>query len=335
MAKKYGFFKKGREDRYSDNSFRRPVNFILTFFTPSLPGLSSRFMYHVVYGLLYLVSLLPLGLLYGISDVFFILIYYVIGYRKQVVMENLLIAFPEKTEKERKEIARKFYRNLTDTFIETIKLISASDKFIRKHCSLDGVSILNDLHRQGKKVQVHLGHNFNWELGNLAVPLGSPYLQLGVYMPIANKIFDRLFLKIRSRTGVQLLPANQMSRAIIPYRNTQYLLALIADQNPGNASRGYWIRFFGRPTPFQKGTERGARANNTAVIFTHLTKQKRGYYTVHFKLITVDPAALPEGELTRRYIVFLEEVIRANPEMWLWSHRRWKHEWKPEYGELL
>ena len=303
--------------------------------TMDLPGLSSRFMYRLVYGLFYVISLLPLGLLYGISDLFFFLIYYVIGYRKPVVMENLSIAFPDKTEKEKKSIARQFYRNFTDTFIETIKLISASEAFIRKHCPAE-TAILHQLYEQGKKCQVHMGHNFNWEIGNLATPLSSPYLHLGVYQPIGNKIFDRLFLKIRSRTGVQLLPANQMSRAIIPYRNKQYLLALIADQNPSNASKGgYWINFFGRPTPFIKGTERSARNNNAAVVFCWLTKQKRGYYTVHFELVTTDAAHLPEGELTRRYIVFLERVIRANPEMWLWSHRRWKHEWKPEYGELL
>jgi KDO2-lipid IV(A) lauroyltransferase len=291
-------------------------------------------MFHVVYALFYLVSLLPLRLLYVVSDVFFVLIYYVIGYRKKVVMENLSIAFPERTESERKRIARQFYRNFTDTFIETIKLVSASEEFIKKHCPAE-TGILYQLYNQGKKCQVHLGHNFNWELGNLSTPLFSPYLHLGVYQPIGNKIFDRLFYKIRSRTGVQLLPANQMSRAIIPYRNRQHLLALIADQNPSNASKGgYWINFFGRPTPFIKGTERSARTNNAAVVFCHLTKQKRGYYTVHFELVTTEAASLPEGELTGRYIVFLERVIRANPEMWLWSYRRWKHEWKPEYGLL-
>ncbi len=291
-------------------------------------------MYYLVYGFLYVVSLLPLWILHIISDGFYGLIYYVLGYRKKVVMQNLSIAFPEKTEKEKELIAKKFYRNFTDTFIETVKLMSAGEKFIKKHCAIDA-SMFNELHRQGKKCQAHLGHNFNWELGNIAMPLYSPYLMLTVYMPITNKTVDRVFKKIRSKTGAVMLPANKMSTAIIPYRNEQYLLALVADQNPGNASKGYWLNFFGKPTPFVKGPEKGARANDTAVVFVHFTKKKRGYYEVHFELATVEPNSLPETELTKIYIKYLERVIRANPEMWLWSHRRWKYEWKPEYGEVI
>ena len=291
-------------------------------------------MYYLVYGLLYLISLLPLWLLHAIGDCFYGVIYYVIGYRRKVVMQNLSIAFPEKTEKEKIKIAKQFYHNFTDTFIETIKMVSATENFFKKHYIADP-SIFYDLHQQGKKCQVHLGHNFNWELANVAMPLISPYLQLSVYMPIANKIFERLFKKIRQKTGTVMLPANKMSTAMLPYLDKQYLLALVADQNPGNASKGYWINFFGRPTPFVKGPEKGARMNNTAVVFCHITKPRRGYYEAHFELAATEPNTLPETELTRIYIHYLERVIKANPEMWLWSHRRWKHEWKPEYGKLI
>jgi len=290
-------------------------------------------MYYIVYGLLYLVSLLPLRVLYIISDLFYLLVYHVIGYRKDVVMHNLGIAFPEKPVEERKRIAKKFYRNFIDTFIETIKLISANETFIKKHCQVD-VGILTKLHREGKKCQVHLGHNFNWELANVVVPYYSPYMQIGIYMPLTSKLFDRLFLKIRSRSGVILLPATKISRAMIPYRHEQYLLALIADQNPGVPSKAWWFHFFGRPTPFVTGPEKNARANQAAVVFAYLTKKKRGYYQIHFELATKEPHEMKETALTAQYVTFLENVIRKNPEMWLWSHRRWKHEWKPEYGEV-
>lgn len=291
-------------------------------------------MYYIVYGLLYLLSLLPLRVLFLLSDLAHFIIYRVMGYRKAVVMHNLSIAFPEKTEVQRERIARRFYRHFTDTFIETIKLISAGKGFILRHYK-DDSTVFQELYAKGKKCQVHLGHNFNWELANVGMPLLSPYMLLTVYMPISNKIIDRIFNKIRTSTGAILLPATKMSTAILPYRDKQYMLALVADQNPGVPSNGYWLNFFGRPTPFVKGPEKGARANGAAVVFAHFTQSRRGYYNAHFELAVEDPASLPETELTRRYIHFLEKVIRAQPDMWLWSHRRWKHEWKPEYGPVI
>lgn len=291
-------------------------------------------MYYVIYGLLYFLSLFPLRVLYLISDFAYFIVYHVVGYRKKVVFYNLLIAFPKKSDKERRQIAKKFYRNFIDNFIETIKLISAGKKFISKHFSCDTM-LFEELYQLGKKCQVHLGHNFNWEIANLAMAFYTPYSLLSVYMPINNKTFDRLFKKIRSKTGSVLLPATQMRTAILPWRDKQYLLALVADQNPGVPSKGYWVKFFGRPTPFVTGPEKGARSNDTAVIFINFTKTKRGHYVAHPELATSEPNSLPEKELTKIYIQYLERVIRACPEMWLWSHRRWKHEWKPEYGGII
>lgn len=291
-------------------------------------------MYFVIYGLLYLLSLLPLGALYFISDFAYFIVYHVAGYRRKVVFYNLSIAFPEKAEKERKQIAKRFYRNFTDNFIETIKLISAGKKFIRKHYQCDP-KLFEDLYQQGRKCQVHLGHNFNWEFANLAMAFYTPYTLLTVYMPINNKVMDRLFRKIRSKTGSVLLPATEMRTAMLPWRDKQYLLALVADQNPGVPSKGYWVNFFGKPTPFVSGPEKGARANDAAVIFINFTKTKRGHYVAHPQLATLEPKSLPEKELTKIYNQYLERVIRVNPEMWLWSHRRWKHEWKPEYGDVI
>jgi Kdo2-lipid IVA lauroyltransferase/acyltransferase len=291
-------------------------------------------MYYVVYGLLYLLSLLPLRVLYLLSDFVYFLVYYLAGYRKKVVFQNLSIAFPEKSQQERERIARKFYRNFTDNFIETIKLLSAGKRFITKHFIID-TRLFYELQKQGKNCQVHLGHNFNWEIASLAMGIYSPYTFLAVYMPINNKVMDRLFQKLRTKTGAVLLPATAMRTAMLPWRDKQYLLALVADQNPGVPSKAYWFNFFGRPTPFVTGPEKGARANGAAVAFVHFIKRKRGYYGMHIELAVSDPSSLPEGEITRRYIHYLEKAIRNDPEMWLWSHRRWKHQWKPEYGKVI
>lgn len=290
-------------------------------------------MYYLLYIPLYLLSLLPLQVLYLLSDCLAALTWHVIGYRKKVVLDNLRIAFPEKTAQERKAIAKKFYRNFTDNFIETIKLLSAGKKFITEHLVVDN-DLFSYLYQTGRKCQLHLAHNFNWEIANAAMPYYTDYTFIVVYMPIKAKAMDRLFLHLRSRTGSVMLPATNMRNAIVPYRNSQYLLTLVADQAPGDVSKAYWLHFFGHPTPFVRGPESGARVGNIPVVFAQLYKVKRGYYRAHLEIATENPRELPEGELTRRYIAFLEKTIRQHPDMWLWSHRRWKHPWDPAYSKL-
>lgn len=279
-------------------------------------------------------SLLPLGILYLLSDFAYFIIYHVLGYRKKVVLANLLLAFPEKTEKERAAIAKKFYKNFADSFIETLKLFSASDNFIKEHFTGD-FSVFDPLNEEGLRYQIHSGHFFNWEYANLSFPLHLKCRLLTVYMPITNTIFDRLFIKLRSKTGADLLPATNLSRAILPYRNEKYALALIADQSPPIPKNALWVNFFGHPTAFIKAPESGARRGNIPVVFSYFLKEKRGYYRIYFDLAHKTPAETKEGELTKAYAAYLEEAICKQPDLWLWSHRRWKHQWHPDYGPVL
>ena len=285
----------------------------------------DKVTYRLWYGVLLLLSLLPMKVLYFLSDGIYLLIYHVIGYRKKVVMDNLQIAFPEKTEKEKIKIAKKFYHNFIDSFIEVIKLVSAGEAFLNKRFTAD-TKVLNQLYTSGKSSQLHLGHTFNWEWGQLVLSSLTPYKLLVVYMPISNHSFEKLFYRLRTRSGNVFLPANNMRNAMSPYLETQYLLGLVADQNPSNPDTAYWREFFGRPTPFVSGPEKGARAGQLPVFFAYMVKPKRGVYHAVLELATKNAAELPEGELTTRYVKYLEEVIRKNPDMWLWSHRRWKHQ---------
>jgi KDO2-lipid IV(A) lauroyltransferase len=291
-------------------------------------------MYYVVYGFLWLISLLPLGVLYLLSDAVYGLLYYIVGYRKEIVMQNLTRVFPEKTEAEKKKIAKKFYRNLTDTFIETIKMISASEKYILKRfdCNWD---VVNRAAAGGRTLQMHIGHNFNWEWGNAIAAKRFVLPVVVVYMPIENKIFERLFRNLRSRWGSSLVKATNMREEFLPYRNKQVLLGLVADQNPGNPASAWWFDFFGHPTPFVKGPGKGAVVNNASVIFGFIHKKKRGHYEGILHLAVENPNEITEEEMTRRFVRYLEQVIRDHPDMWLWSHRRWKHQWKEEYGPVL
>jgi len=291
-------------------------------------------MYYVVYGFLWLISLLPLRVLYVLSDFFYGLVFYIFKYRRDVVMSNLLIAFPDKTEKERKLIAKKFYHNLIDTFIETLKMISASDKFIARRFTANW-DVINTIKPTGKSIQLHMGHNFNWEWGTIAAAMHMNFLHLGVYMPLKSKIFDRLFIKLRSRCGTILLRATHMTEDFSSYRNTQYILALVADQNPGHPGNAWWVNFFGKPAPFVKGPAKGAINNNTVILFAFIHKPRRGYYEAVITIVEETAKGKTEEELTKKFANYLENVIGQYPDMWLWSHRRWKWEWKPEYGDII
>lgn len=292
-------------------------------------------MYYLVYGPLYLLSLLPLRVLYLLSDFAYFVIYYVIGYRKKVVRYNLSVAFPNKDDEERRRIEKKFYKNFTDSFIETVKAFSASPQFIKKHFAGD-FSVFDELDKKGvQKVQLHSGHNFNWEYGNLRVALHPAYTMLTVYMPITSEVFNRMFYKMRSKTGAKLLSATNIRAEILPHRHEKYVLALVADQNPGHPKSAYWVNFFGRPTPFVKAPESGARRGNIPVVFCYFRKERRGYYTIHFHLAEDQPSTTPVGELTKKYAAFLQKAIEDQPDNWLWSHRRWKWHWKEEYGKVI
>jgi Kdo2-lipid IVA lauroyltransferase/acyltransferase len=291
-------------------------------------------MYYVVYGFLWLLSLLPLRVLYVLSDGFYGLVFYILKYRRAIVLNNLRIAFPEKTEMERVRIAKKFYKNLMDMFIETIKMVSASDKYIAKRVK-GNWDVVNALHPTGKSVQVHLGHNFNWEWGNNVFVDQTPFKLLAVYMPLSNKVFERLFYKLRTRNGAIFLKATKMKEEFLPYKDEQYLLGLIADQNPGHPGNAWWFNFFGKPAPFLKGPAKAAKLNDTAVVFAFIHKPKRGHYEAVFSLAVEDPQTMTEEELTEKFVRYLEGVIRQYPESWLWSHRRWKWDWSPEYGEII
>jgi len=290
-------------------------------------------MYYLVFGIFYLISLLPFFILYGIADFFFVLIYYVVGYRKEVVMTNLKYAFPEKTEEELKSIAKKFYRNFIDNWIETIKLISISKRSLNKRIS-GNFDVFHQLYNSGRAVQVNLGHFFNWEIMTLHTGINQPYTFLTVYLPQSNQVMNRLILYVRSRWGNPQLPSTDMARAIIPWRKKQYLLALGSDQSPATPESGYWLNFMNRPAPFVKGSEKFARIQSVPVVMMTTTKRKRGHYHFNYFMLAEDPKALPDGELMRQYVRHLEENIRLQPELYLWSHRRWKHNWKDEYKAL-
>lgn len=288
-------------------------------------------MYYLVYGLLYLISLLPFFIIYRISDFAYLLLYHVIRYRRKVVLYNLSIAFPEKTTAEKEAIARKFYRNLTDTFIESIKMLSMSTRTFEKRCTVD-ISPLNELAARGRNIQLHSGHQMNWEYANWVFAKNLVIPWVGVYQPISNPAFNRIFLNMRGRYGTCLVSTKEFASIMHQFLHKPYCLALAADQNT-HPGKGYWQYFFNKPVPFITGPDKGALKKNTAVVFAHIEIKKRGHYHIGCKVITDAAGGMQPGELTRLYRDFLEATIRAYPDNYLWTHRRWRHTYNSSYAE--
>lgn len=286
-------------------------------------------MYYLYFISVYLFSLLPLRVLYLFSDGIYFIVYHLAGYRKNVVMQNLSQAFPEKTEKERMKIAAKFYRSLTDMIVETIKLMTISERRLQKRFTGD-LGLLQELAAAEKGYQVHLGHFFNWEWANLYIKtqVGLPFLV--TYMPLSNPAGDRLFRYIRGRFQSILIPATDVQAAMKPWQDKPHISVLVADQNPGKRRRSYWYPFMHKMTAFYKGPELSARRYDLPVVFGEIKKVKRGHYHITLKLISMHPGAEKEGGVTETFTRLLEQSIREQPENWVWSHRRWKHVWQGE-----
>jgi len=291
-------------------------------------------MYYIIYPLLWLISLLPFRVLYVFSDAIYFLVFHVFAYRKAVVLSNLRIAFPDKTDAERIVIAKQFYQNMIDTFVESIKFITLSKKQALQRSSAN-FEVLDQALSTGKPVFAFGCHQFNWEYVNILFPqhLNVPFI--GVYMPIANRAFDRIFYDFRKRYGTVLVPATQFKNQREELLKGQYVLALAADQNPGHPANAYWLQFFGKPAPFVTGPAKGAIKADAIVVMAEMQRLKRGHYHFAMRILTESANSFEPAQLAALYRNELERVIRQDPANYLWSHRRWKYDWKPEYGELM
>jgi KDO2-lipid IV(A) lauroyltransferase len=180
------------------------------------------------------------------------------------------------------------------------------------------------------------GHFFNWEFINLGVSRFGKFPFVGAYTPITNKIIGRIMLKMRTRYGTIMVPAGDFKAKFKEYVPGRYALGLAADQNPGRMDVAHWVPFFNRLTPFVSSPEKGAKANNTPVIFGNFHKVKRGYYHIQFEVLTATPREFEEGQLTKLFASYVEKTVRNNPANYLWSHRRWKWEFDEEkHGHLV
>lgn len=293
----------------------------------------KKILSHIGITLFKCFSLAPFWLLYLLADIFFFLSYYIIGYRKRTVMTNLEKAFPEKTEEERKQIAKAFYRHLADLFFETIKAFSASEKTINKRFHYKNPELMDELYKQGKSVALLSGHYANWEW-TITMPRLLKHKVNGIYRSMQNEVIDQYIRKVRSRFGGLLIPSKTSWRTMLELdRAGEITLTYYLTDQTALVDTKYWMMFLNQEAPVFPGPEIIASRLKQAVVFMDIQKVKRGYYEVEFIKLFEDASTTKEFEVTLAHTQFLEQIIRKRPELWLWSHKRWKHK-RPAHTAL-
>ena len=283
-------------------------------------------VFALTYPFIWLLSRLPMRILYIKSDIFFFLIYYVFRYRKNVVLENLRLAFPEKSEAERKKISKNFFKHFTDLFMESVKAFSISEKEILKRYTYKNPELVNDFTKQGKSIALVATHQANWEW-SISLPLVLEGKVNGAYTKLGNTYFEKAVRSSREKFGVSGYKTSETVKGM--QRNfaekTQGLYILLSDQSPQVHKTFYWSTFFGVKVPIHTGAEMLAKKFDLVVINYVTRKVKRGYYETEFQLITETPKEFDNYQITDKYLRLTERNVIQQPELYLWSHKRFKH----------
>ena len=278
-------------------------------------------------------SIHPFWLLYLKSDLYYLFVYHIAHYRRKVVRQNLLRSFPEKDLKAVKSIERHFYRNLCDLFVEAPKMMRVGPNGYKKRVVVTNTELVQRLYEQKKNVFYAIPHSGNWEWFGKMIPDFTDHNGLAIYKRVKNEVFERLMLYMRTkRCPIEMIESNSVLRRLMQLRDKQNGVLMMADQTSHGLEQDYWTEFLHQDTCWFTGIERIAKKLDYAVVFVNMVRTGRGLYEVSFELVVDDPKATADGEIMEKYVRCVERFIQANPDNWLWSHRRWKHE-RPQKSE--
>jgi len=281
----------------------------------------TKFFYYL---LILPLSLLPYPLLYLLSDIIFLIMYRVIGYRKKVVFTNLRNSFPNKSKQELKKIMSDFYRHLCDIIMESVKGFTISEKQLRKRLIIKNPEFSNSFADRGQSIIFVGGHYNNWEICAQAFAMYSNHKCIGIYKPLSNAFINDKIYTSRSKYGMHLISMKQ-TKKLFEDGDEPKAIVFGSDQNPANPKRAHWVQFLNQDTGVLFGVERYAKEYDWPIVFVSISKAKRGYYEVEYSLITDKPKEEPHGKITEDFTKRLEQDIINQPQYWLWSHKRWKH----------
>lgn len=300
-----------------------------------------KVLYLLIYSIGYLISLLPLRVLYVLSDMLYFPLYYIIRYRRHIVRRNLTDSFPEKNAKEIVRIEKGFYSFFCDYIVETLKQLSITHDEMRRRMTFSGTEeLVRDMEAANTQFGfIYLGHYCNWEwIASMPYSFDDTVACGQIYHPLYNKFFDNLFLKMRSQYGALCIPMKETLRKIIKMKQSgkKVVIGFIADQAPKWNSIHHFTPFLNHDTPVFIGTEKLGRQMKAVIYFADVTRVKRGYYHTRLVRMTDHIEQIPEFRLTDMYMEHLEQMIRRAPQYWLWSHNRWKRtrqEWEQRMKE--
>lgn len=284
--------------------------------------------YNLLRFFLRLISRIPFSVLYALSDGLYFLTYYLIGYRRKVVRKNLTECFPEKSREEIKNIEKNFYRYFIDNILETCKMSSISAKEMSKRMNFINVEAVNSRLREGISIALYLGHYGNWEwISSMPLHLNKNAVSAQIYHKLSNKDFDRIMFENRERFGATNVEMRKTARFIneMSIEHKVSIIGFIADQSPRKKDANYFLPFLNHNTPVLTGTEKVTKHYGFDAWFIKVTRIKRGFYEAEFVHMHPHPDSLPDFELTGIYYKMLEQAIRSHPELYLWTHKRFRY----------
>lgn len=293
----------------------------------------NKLLFGLAVAVLYPLSYLPFSMLYALSSACYMVLYYVVGYRRKVVAANIKRAFPNKYADELKAIEKQFYRNLCDIIVENVKFLSISRDEIAKRVTFTNRHIIDELFANQQSAIIALGHCGNWEMAGLAASFMLPHHSIAIYRPLKNAHFDKLIRDMRGRFGMELVPQNNTRNLLKQLRQPGRLYHFITDQTPGRTAANHWTLFLNQETPVFTGTEKVAQMSGLPIWYANILRKARGHYSIELFPVTLHPKAEPEGAITEKHTRLLQLNILQQPANWLWSHRRWKHT-RPEGVEM-
>jgi KDO2-lipid IV(A) lauroyltransferase len=270
------------------------------------------------------ISKLPFKAIYIFADLSFLLIYYIINFRKKLVYQNIYNSFPNLSEADHKKIKKNFYKNIVDIFMESLKFFSIKEKQILKRVTYTNLDILEQIYDDGRNVIVMLSHFNNWE-AFITSPRFIRHKVKSLYKPLRNQYLNNKILKSRKQFGMYLITPKFIKSNLNSNSKDLSAYCFFSDQSPANTKNCYWTTFLNQETCFLMGAEIYAKAYNYPVVYAGINKKSRGYYEMFLELIDDNPSQTADGFITEEYARRLERDILKNPESWLWGHRRWKH----------
>ena len=275
---------------------------------------------------LWIISILPFRIFYWLSDCIYVVVYYIIGYRKKTVKENLALALPHLSDKERLEIEKKSYHHLCDMFLEMVKTMTISSEEMNKRFKITNLEVIKEYEKKGKSIMLIASHYASWEW-LITLNQKISFLGVAVYKKLANKHFDKLVRDIRSKYNTELVPTSKTIPLIANNQknNIQCVYGLASDQSPKADRIFHWESFMGVEVPVHTGPEMLAKKYDMTVVFAKVKKVKRGYYELTIIPLSDNPKSIPDFGITHIYIKEVEKQILEAPEYYFWTHKRWKH----------